>query len=163
MPVPVQLRSRTKVAIHLPCNFHAGTTEPMTTAGSTCYLMREPFHRAVSAIRKLLESRGLRIAGQLDVSRRVENSLGIVLAPCRVILVLPDPSVSRRSRMHHSVAGFLPLHVVVSGHGSQTEIHLRNRVPVVPGAADVLVSILETQAQIASAIESVAMRPSLIA
>ena len=51
--------------------------------GSIRFSLREPFERAVESVCRSLSSRGLRVAGQLDVSLRVERSLGIVLPPCR--------------------------------------------------------------------------------
>src|SRR5664279_2116490 len=89
--------------------------------GSIKYSLREPFERAVESVCRSLESRGLRVAGQLDVSRRVERRLGIALPPCRIVFVLPGRLLSKES-IHPWAAIFLPIHVVISGHGSHAEI-----------------------------------------
>jgi uncharacterized protein (DUF302 family) len=132
--------------------------------GSIRYSLREPFERAVESVYRSLANRGLRMAGQLDVSRRVERSLGIVLPPCRIVFVLPDPSVPSTASIHPWAAIFLPLHIVISGNGVQTEILVQNRVHPGPDAdAPALVApVQETQAQISEAIEAIAMRPSLV-
>ena len=132
--------------------------------GSIRYALREPFEQAVESVRRSLEDRGLRVAGQLDVARRVERSLGIVLRPCRIVFVLPGPAVLSKGSIHPWAAVFLPLHVVISGHGGQTEIQAQNSVYANSEAAApaVVVPILETQAQISEAIEAIAMRPSLV-
>ena len=70
--------------------------------GSIKYSLREPFERAVESVCRSLRSRGLEVAGQLDVSRRVERALGIVLPPCRIVFVLPNPSRSS-DRQHASL------------------------------------------------------------
>ena len=132
--------------------------------GSIKYSLREPFERAVESVCRSLENRGLRVAGQLDVSRRVERSLGIVLSPCRIVFVLPDSSVLSKGSIHPWAAIFLPLHVVISGDGAKTEIQVQNRVHACSeaAAAALVLPILETQAQISEAIEAIAMRPSLV-
>lgn len=132
--------------------------------GSIGYLLREPFDRAVESVCKSLVNRGLRVAGQLNVSRRVELSLGIVLEPCKIVFVLPDPSVLGAPDIHPSAAIFLPLHIVISGNGAHTEIQVQNRLrPGAEAGLPALVApVMETQAQISEAIEAIAMRPSLV-
>ena len=132
--------------------------------GSIKYSLREPFERAVESVCRSLASRGLRVAGQLDLSRRLEHSLGIVVPPCRIIFVLPDPSVLSRANIHPWAATFLPLHVVLSANGLQTEIQVQNRVHTnsEASAPALVIPVLETQAQISEAIEAIAMRPSLV-
>ena len=121
---------------------------------SVRYWLRQPFERAVESVCKSLESRGLRVAGQLDVSGRVKRMLGIVLVPCRIVFVLPRSSAVVRDSIHPCAAIFLPLHVVISGDDAQTEIQVQNRVQAVP-------IVSETQAQISEAIGAIAMRPSI--
>ena len=132
--------------------------------GSIKYSLPEPFEQAVESVRKALANRGLRVAGQLDVGKRVERALGIVLPPCRIVFVLPCPARLSVDSIHPWAAIFLPLHVVISGRGTQTEIHVQNRVqagrqtaaPASSGA------VMETQAQVSEAMEAIAMRPSMV-
>ena len=132
--------------------------------GSIKYSLREPFARSVESVCRSLRSRGLQVAGQLDVSRRVERAMGIVLSPCRIIFVLPNPSKSSTGNIHPWAAIFLPLHIVISGDDAQTEIQMQNRVQAVHAAAATAVfhPVMETQAQISEAIDAIAMRPSML-
>ena len=59
---------------------------------------------------------------------------------------------------------FLPLHVVISGHDRQTEIQVQNKVQAGHEAAAPALfgPVMETQAQISEAIDSIAMRPSIL-
>lgn len=129
-------------------------------AGSIRFSLREPFERAVESVCSALVSRGLRVAGQLDVSRRVERSLGIVLPPCKIVFVLPHLSLPVSAGIHPWAASFLPLHVVISGNGAQTEIQVQNRIQGAP--ADAPGPVVETQTQMRRAIEAIAMRPSMV-
>jgi uncharacterized protein (DUF302 family) len=106
----------------------------------------------------------LQIAGQLDVSSRLERTLGIVLPPCRIVFVLPNPSAPSTINIHPWAAIFLPLHVVISGHDGQTEIQVQNKVQAGHEAAAPALfgPVMETQAQISEAIDSIAMRPSIL-
>ena len=126
--------------------------------------MQEPFDQAVESIRRSLSSRGLRVVGHLNVSRRIERSLEIVLPPCKILFVLPNPAELSASCIHPWAAIFLPFHIVISGNEASTEIHLQNRVRSCPEAhaKELLAPVLETQAQLTTAIEAIAMRPSLV-
>lgn len=130
--------------------------------GSTCYYLREPFECAVASLRRSLASRGLRVVGQLDVSRRVQTSLGLGLPPCRLILVMPD--LITTAGMHSWAAVLLPLHIVVSGCGVRTSIHVQNRIPAAhqTDGAELAVPIGQTQQKVSRAIEAIAMRSSIL-
>ena len=132
--------------------------------GSVQFSLHEPFESAVESVCRSLKSRGLRVAGQLDVSRRVRRSLGIALPPCRIVFVLPDPSDPGAVNLNPFAASFLPLHIVISGSGAHTEIQVQGRVCPEPGtdAPALAAPIMQTQARIAEAIEAIAMRPSLV-
>jgi uncharacterized protein (DUF302 family) len=133
--------------------------------GSIKYSRREPFDRAVETVCRSLRSRGLHVAGQLDVSRRVERALGIVLPPCKIVFVLPNPSKSSAGSMHPWAAIFLPLHVVISGTDGQTEIQVQNRVHArhEPASPELFGPVMETQTQVCEAIDAIATRPSVLA
>jgi uncharacterized protein (DUF302 family) len=131
--------------------------------GSIQYSLREPFEQAVESVCRSLTSRGLKLAGELDVSSRVKRALGIVVPPCRVVFVLPDPSKLSTTSIHPWAASFLPLHVVISASDSQTEIQIQNRVQAGSegAAASIFGPVMEAQAQVSQAIEAIAMRPSV--
>lgn len=124
------------------------------------YSLREPFERGLKSIRGALQRRGLRVVGQMDVSRRLERTLGILLPPCKIVFVLPLAPAP----VDPAAATFLPLHVVVSSRGAQTEIQVLHRLDRAPGEsmADVVVPVTETQTQICQAIETIAMRRTLV-
>lgn len=132
--------------------------------GSIRYSLREPFERAVESVYRSLARRGVRVAGHLDVSRRVERSLGIDLPPCRIVFVLPNPAALSAAGIHPWAAIFLPLHIVISGTDAHTEIQVQNRVHAGPNSdvPALAAPIMETQAKIWEAIEAIAMRPSLV-
>ena len=132
--------------------------------GSIKYSLREPFDQAVESVCRSLENRGLRVAGQLDVAGRVERFVGIVLSPCKIVFVLPGASTLTKASIHPWATIFLPFHIVISGNGAQTEIEVQNKVHSGHQAAEppVVGPIAELQTQISSAIEAIAMRPSLV-
>jgi uncharacterized protein (DUF302 family) len=131
--------------------------------GSIKYSLREPFECAVESVCRSLRSRGLQIAGQLDVSRRVERALRIAMPPCRIVFVLPNPSAPSTVSIHPWAAIFLPLHVVISGRDGQAEIQVQNRVQAGHEAVPALFGpVMATQAQISEALDSIAIRPSIL-
>lgn len=132
--------------------------------GSIQFSLREPFDRAVASVCRSLTNRGLLVTGQLDISGRVEHSLGIVLPPCRIVFVLPDPSAPGAAKIHPWAAVFLPFHIVISSQGPQTEILVPNRIHGTPETAGMafLAPVSEMQGELAKAIEAIAMRPSLV-
>ena len=133
-------------------------------AGSIEYSLREPFERAVDIVCISLASRGLRVAGQLDVSLRIERALGIVPIPCRIVFVLPSAATLSTDNSNPQAALFLPLHVVFSSKEAQTEIWVQNRVQAGPEVASSALfgPVMEAQSKIAEAIEAIAMRPSIV-
>ncbi|MBS1854243.1 MAG: hypothetical protein JST11_02675 [Acidobacteria bacterium] len=132
-------------------------------AGNVRYSLHEPFERAVECVSSSLRNRGLRIAGELDVSRRVERTLGIVLRPCRILFVMPGESALSAESIHPWAAVFLPFHVVVSGNDAGTEVQVQTRVQAGGEPAAALWGpVIETQARIAQAVEAVAARPSMV-
>ncbi len=152
-----------RMAINLPL-YSVGRGIMTGDAGSVLYSLREPFDRAVASVCKALKDRGLRVAGQLDVSKRVERSLGIAVQPCRIIFVLPNPISSETARFQPWAGAFLPFHIVVSSQGDQTEILVENRIHTTheTEVSGFMKPVSEMQREIAKAIEAIAMRPSLV-
>ncbi|MDE3167272.1 MAG: hypothetical protein KGN36_15830 [Acidobacteriota bacterium] len=132
-------------------------------AGNVRYSLHEPFEEAIESVSASLRDCGLKIAGEIDVSRRVERTLGIALRPCRILFVLPGESLPRATAIHPWTGVLLPLHVVVSGCDAGTEVQIQTRVQPGEGAAETLgAPIAETQARIAGALQAVAVRPSMM-
>ena len=132
-------------------------------AGSLKYILREPFERASKSLHRSLTSRGLRSIGQVDLARRVEQYLGIVLPPCKIVFVLPGPSLFKSASVDPRAALFLPLHIVLSSNETETSIDIQNRVHADPRAdgPKLVAPIGKAQAQLSDAIEAVAMRSNL--
>ena len=129
------------------------------------FSLKHPFDRSVQLICASLRSHGMRVLGELDVSRRLEGSLGIVLQPCKLIFVLPDPAALSTEAIHPWAAVFLPLHIVITGTDCQAEIRIPNIVqegrPSVVGPP--YGPVVEAQKQLVDAIQAVAVRPSILA
>jgi uncharacterized protein (DUF302 family) len=136
----------------------------MLADGIVKYSSQEPFERAVQAICSSLRGHGIRVAGQLDVSRRLQRSLGIILAPCRVIFVMPAVPALSAETIHSWAAVFLPLHVVISGDDCQAEIRVPNTLQTGRNAGGSIPygPIVEAQRQLIVAIEAVAVRASIL-
>ena len=134
----------------------------MAAQGSLKYSLSEPFEKAVESVFNALLSRGIRVAGQLEVSRRLQGALGIVLMPCKIMFVLPHAASLSADSIHPWAAVFLPLHIVISGYGSRSEVEVLNRVQG-DQAGTPYGPVVETQRQVVEAIEAVALRASLLA
>ena len=133
--------------------------------GSVQYCLPEPFEEAVETVCRSLTCRELRIAGQLDVSARIQRALGIVLPPCRILFVLPSRCLLNAASIHPCVAALLPLHVVISGGHAETDVQIQNRVQdrVHTEMENVFAPVIEAQIQLSAALDAVAIRPCLIA
>jgi uncharacterized protein (DUF302 family) len=131
--------------------------------GSIKYSLREPFEQGVEAVCRSLLMRGLRLAGQMDISIGVRRSLGILLPPCRIVFVLPPPAILSAYSVDHQAAVYFPLHIVISDDNGHTGIQVQNRIRVdsQTDGPTVFDSVLETQAKMSEAIEAIAMRPGI--
>lgn len=129
----------------------------------TTYLVSEPFELAVKSLRKVLADANLKLAGELDMSRRIRKRLLIGAAPCRVLFVAATPAAFEEPGADPRAAALTPLHIVVSARGSQTEIHLLRALPARNVSLDrpTLDVFRHMQARVAQAVERIAMRSIL--
>jgi uncharacterized protein (DUF302 family) len=131
-------------------------------SATTTYSIPEPVEGAMTLIRTALARAGLNVLGELDISGRIQRSHGIEMAPCRVLYVCSRLSNLEGGHACPAVGIWLPLHIVVSARGEQTEIHLLTSLP--PGsdhAASGLASpVNRLQSEISRAIEKIAMHRS---
>jgi uncharacterized protein (DUF302 family) len=126
---------------------------------ATTYSIPEPFDAALKLIRAALARAGLSVLGELDISRRIQRSLGIGMAQRRVLYVCSKQSCLEAINVCPWVGILLPLHLVVSARGGQTEIHLLSSLP--PNSGDPLVSAANgLQDGVSRAIEKIAMQRS---
>lgn len=134
--------------------------EPATTT----YLVSEPFEVAVRSLRKVLADGNLKLAGELDMSGRIRQSLLIGTAPCLVLFVAASPGAFEEFGADPRVAAALtPLHIVVSARGSQTAIHVLRVLPASHISLDrqSMEALRNLQTQIAQAVERIGMRSTL--
>jgi uncharacterized protein (DUF302 family) len=127
------------------------------------YLMEEPFGQSLRSVRRILTARKLQIIGEFDISDRIRQKLLINTAPCMVLYVWPSVRLSESLGGDPGAAALAPLHVVVAGRGAHSEVHLLRTLPSDAGLLDRRTSaaVNQIQAEIAQAIEKIAMRVTL--
>jgi uncharacterized protein (DUF302 family) len=127
------------------------------------YSIAEPFEQALKTVRRVLTERGLEVSGELDISSRIRQRLLIGTAPCVVLLVFPSGALDNPLGSDSCAAGLAPLHVVVSGRGMQSEVHILRILPVGGGPLDrrARAAVNQIQVQILQAVEEIGMRVTL--
>jgi uncharacterized protein (DUF302 family) len=130
-------------------------------AGINIFSIQERYEDAVRSIRVAIERRRLRIISELDVSRRVEKTLGIRLLPCRILYVWPGPALT--TDVYPVTAVALPLHVVVASCGAHTEIRVQGRIRYERRTLSdsIRSTVMDTQAELIQSLEAVATRQTL--
>jgi uncharacterized protein (DUF302 family) len=88
------------------------------------YTVPEPFESTVDGLRQALSRRKLRMVEMLNLTERIQRRLSICTLPCVVLLVTPTVSGFDALRSSRAASLFLPLHIVISGRGSQPEVHI---------------------------------------
>lgn len=124
--------------------------------------MPEPFEDALQSLRTSLQRGNVRVSSELDVSRRIAQSLGVRPPRCRILYVWPSASIA--TGLPPEIAVALPLHIVVASHGERTDIYVQSRVRAGLGGTKhrACSIILATQAQILQVLEEIAMRAALV-
>ena len=79
---------------------------------------------AAKAFRKKAREHGLRIPFEFNVADYIEDELGIGLRPCRVVCVVCPFLLLQAAVWDGSGASFLPVRVVFSGRGEETQIRV---------------------------------------
>jgi uncharacterized protein (DUF302 family) len=102
-----------------------GTLITMEThSATTAFVLDSPFDSALIRIRRALREDNLCIAAEIDAAQRIKRSLQIDVSPCR-ILFMDNPLFTLEATAIDRASGvFIPLHLVVSGVGERTLIHL---------------------------------------
>jgi uncharacterized protein (DUF302 family) len=134
----------------------------VSDAGIVTFSTTEPYKDVVRSLRAELAGRGLRIISELDLSRRIEQTMGIRLLPCRILYVWPDPALAADT--YPAAAVVLPLHVVIASAGAQTEIRVQGRIRCEQRTASDLIesTVMDSQAEVMRSLATVAMRLTLI-
>lgn len=131
---------------------------------TTTYLIQEPFERALLALRRVLAQANLPLTGELDMARRLHESLLIGVAPLRILFIAAAPWTFSRLSEAPEIAALTPLHLVVSARGAQTEIHFLRTIPanVSPLDEPAMKAIHRLQERVMQAVERIAMRSTLV-
>jgi uncharacterized protein (DUF302 family) len=125
--------------------------------------MAEPFDLAVKSLRRVFAQAKLTITAELNMSARIQQNLLISTAPCLVLFVSPPVALLATFGTDPCAAALTPLHIVVSGRGPETEVHVLRLSSVQDGPLDppAMQRLSQMQAEISRAIEQVGMRAGL--
>jgi len=126
-------------------------------SATTTYYIPESFDRAVRAVRRVLAEAGLKVSNELDMAGRLQRRLQVHTQACKVLFV----SLGATRWKDLGATALTPLHVVVSERGEHSEIHILRIPAATDGAEDSLAALGKLRAQIADAIERIAMRALL--
>jgi uncharacterized protein (DUF302 family) len=119
----------------------------------------EPYDVALRMVRIALARQGLRAPAELDITARIRQELGAVVAPC-IVLYVDDPAVLLEAVVFNRGAALLiPQPLVVTGDNRQAEVLLRSaEMPVEAIPETVRDPLIGLQVRMMRAIESIAER-----
>jgi uncharacterized protein (DUF302 family) len=119
----------------------------------------EPYDVALRMVRIALARQGLRAPAELDITARIRQELGAVVAPC-IVLYVDDPAVLLEAVVFNRGAALLiPQPLVVTGDNRQAEVLLRSaEMPVEAIPETVRDPLISVQVRMMRAIESIAER-----
>lgn len=105
--------------------------EELTTVASpettgAFFILTTGFDTALARVRQAIRAAGLSVVAEIDTARRVNRALQLQVPPCRVLLVDNPLFMLQTATISRGAGVLLPLHVVVSGAGSRTMVHLLN-------------------------------------
>jgi uncharacterized protein (DUF302 family) len=111
-----------------------------------------------------LAQANLPVTGELDMARRLHESLLIGVAPLRILFIAAAPWTFSRLSEAPEIAALTPLHLVVSARGAQTEIHFLRTITanVSPIDEPAMKAIHRLQERVMQAVERIAMRSTLV-
>ncbi|MDQ2776629.1 MAG: DUF302 domain-containing protein [Acidobacteriota bacterium] len=95
-------------------------------AATASFVVDSPFDSALLRIRRAIRADQLSIAAEIDAARRVKRALQIYVPPCRVLLVDNPAFMLETTAIDRASGIFIPLHLVVSGAGNRTLVHVLN-------------------------------------
>jgi uncharacterized protein (DUF302 family) len=82
-----------------------------------------PFETALKLIRSALLHEDLRISREFDVADIARRQPGLNLAPCRILCVDSPLLLLEAMALDPSAAVFLPVHMVISADGPNTQVY----------------------------------------
>jgi uncharacterized protein (DUF302 family) len=128
------------------------------------YRMNSGFETAVKRVRGVLTANQLSIAAEFNASRRLRQALGLEVEPCQILFIENPLLLLEATAIDRSSAVFIPLHLVVSGKGSQTALYLLNAEFLLranDAPLGIRIPIRRMQAQIVEILETIAERTSV--
>lgn len=135
---------------------------PINSTPYSTYVVPATFDTALKVIREMLARDNLLVAGEVDVSGRIRNVLGMhAAAPCRVLLVDSHSTLLYAAERRDATTFFLPLHVMVAGQGPRTLVSVlsspcNQRGALPAGSATPLLGQL--CARVARTLEKISLR-----
>ncbi len=153
----VMMMSATKLHVNT-VSWRKGSA--MTGEPTFRFVVPEPFDKAVKLVYRQLLAGGLVVRVDLNLSARIRGELGIQLSPCRLLCVDSPLSLVEAMTLDDAAAVFLPLHVVVTGHGSHTLVQFISTAHICGSALPVStkVPMNKLQTRIAEAMEKIGLR-----
>jgi uncharacterized protein (DUF302 family) len=123
------------------------------------FTIDEPYDVALRMVRIALARQGLRAPAELDITARIRQELGAVVAPC-IVLYVDDPAVLLEAVVFNRGAALLiPQPLVVTGDNRQAEVLLRSaEMPDEAIPETVHDPLIGVQVRMTRAIESIAER-----
>jgi uncharacterized protein (DUF302 family) len=85
-----------------------------------------PYETALKLIRSALFHEDLHISREFDVADIARGQPGMNLAPCRILCVDSPLLLLEAMALDPSAAVFLPLHIVISADGPNTQVYWLN-------------------------------------
>jgi uncharacterized protein (DUF302 family) len=95
-------------------------------ASTTAFVVHSPFDSALPRIRRAIRNGQLSVAAEIDAAQRVKRALEIYVPPCRVLLIDNPAFMLETTAIDRASGIFIPLHLVVSGAGNRTLVHMLN-------------------------------------
>ena len=135
----------------------------MPEPATITYSIAESFGHALKSLRRAFLAQGLRVSKELNISSRIRQKLLIGTDPCAVLLVSPPAETEKTLAFDSYAAGLIPMHVVVSGRDSQTEVHILRVLPADAALLDrtAIAALSQLQTGIVQAVEKIGMRVML--
>jgi uncharacterized protein (DUF302 family) len=93
---------------------------------TAAFILHSPIESALPRIRQAIRDNKLSIAAEIDTAHRVKRALEIYVPPCRILLIDNPAFTLETTAIDRACGTFIPLHLVVSGAGNQTLIHMLN-------------------------------------
>ncbi len=95
-------------------------------AATAAFSLDTPFELGLIRIRRAIHADQLCISAEIDAAQRVRRALQIFVPNCRILLIDNPLFMLETTAIDHASGIFIPLHLVVSGAGNRTLVHMLN-------------------------------------